>query len=119
MRRLLLLLILMMPIAASATTGRELLNLCEESPAQGRCMMVFYISGFLDGWLTHEAKFEGYYPQLGEICVSPNFPPDITVGQLEGIFVKYLEENQDKGHEDSSLLFRWAMMEAFPCAEEQ
>ena len=50
-----------------------------------------------------------------ELCLSVQLPDGVTMGQLERVIVKFLEEHPAELHNTSTWLIQEALSDAFPC----
>jgi Rap1a immunity proteins len=69
-------------------------------------------SGYLKGIIDSEAYMSSTV--LKGRCL----PEDVTYGQAEAIFLKYLRDHPEKLHLHLPGLFLDAMKEAFPCSKQ-
>jgi Rap1a immunity proteins len=97
-------------IVANKKTGNGLFSLCRSDEFSREMTACYsYIEGTLDGWLTSENTFN-HEPGF---CI----PQGVTLMQLRDSFVRWLENNPERRHEEGSVLIVDSVIHAFPCAE--
>lgn len=89
--------------AKTATTGSELLELCEKETFER-----VYCLGFIDGAIS--GLVIGY-SSAPIFCI----PDSGNLGQFERIVEKYLKEHPEELHEPAAGIVGYAVVEAFPC----
>jgi len=94
----------------SFESGNELLSACKKQEGSfGSAYCMAYIAAVSD---SHDTWVNwGYIPK--RTCT----PEKVTVGQLELVTVKYLEENPQELHLGASSLVLNALTLAFPCTQ--
>jgi hypothetical protein len=84
---------------ASGAQARELCGSSQE-------WCVGFVTGALDGWAALEAYYSGE-----TFCL----PPDLTSGQIVGIFLQELERRPEPRDEPAAYVLYERMIELYPC----
>jgi hypothetical protein len=100
------------------TSGNYYLNACKEfmSLINGEPVNNLFKAGICAGWVNGTNGTHTYWAKRsdGPICT----PDAVTVGQLVRIFMKYLEENPERLHENANWLYEDAMRGVYPCQRD-
>ena len=94
---------------AALYTGNELLSHCSDSDAvynNGLC--IGFIAGVSD---LHSTFVNAEILSQPQVCVADQ----VTLGQLEEVVVKFLNDNRESLHESASGLVMVALRSAYPC----
>ena len=109
---------ILMVVSTHAVTGQQWLSNCESSRVSNVSKCIAYLQGLVDMYnFRSDRRFktvievEGRNIPISEAC----FPPKITLGQLEKIMRKYLNDNPEELHFGLSSLYHSKMVETFPC----
>jgi hypothetical protein len=120
--RWLLLCILAMPAAAIAgDSGDELRQKCEDSSDVSFGYCFGYIRGTIESAeYARTLRYETIAPEsdaASAISAPPALciPADVTLGQLQKVIAKYMDNHPDELHRSASVLTIEAVSKAFPC----
>jgi hypothetical protein len=100
-------------------TGQEWISQCDsnyDEISESGC--ISYLDGLGDMLsIIHKRYYmeeHGKYRLLPKLC----FPPQMTLGQVQKIMVKYLNEHPEKLHSEFADLYLVQMSITFNCSEE-
>jgi hypothetical protein len=96
--------------SAQATSGNELLSRCKAQNHE-RTWCLGYLQGFHNGLVIADALGLRLLGGTSVYCM----PPNVTVGQIVDVVVRFLEQNPAIRHENAEWLTLAALTHAFPC----
>lgn len=105
------------------TKGNWLLDRCSESRETNQSMVnwtecVFYLSGLIDGYHLmrnmHTVGGIPVYDRSAGMCI--RFPKDMTIRQMVGTVVTYLEKYPEQLHEPATMAAYNAFSDTFACS---
>ena len=98
------------PASAQTLTGNGLLARCKAQNHE-RTWCLGYLHGFQNALVI--ADLLGL--RLREGTSVSCFPPNVTIGQISDVVVRFLEQNPAIRHENAEWLTLEALSQAFPC----
>lgn len=129
-RSMIILAMLMLPLPAAVSSeegiakGIWLLDRCSENRESSQSMLnwtecVYYLNGLIDGYHLmrnmHTEWGTPVYDKDGGMCIQ--FPKSMTIGQMAGTVVHYLEKYPEQLQEPATMAAYNAFSDTFSCRE--